>query len=90
MLKLKPSARAKRRYLLLKGNRKDIENSILEYVGIWGWAKAAPVFVKKSGENYVLAINRSETDKIIGSFAIYPEKIDVLKISGTLKGLGKK
>jgi RNase P/RNase MRP subunit POP5 len=89
MLKLKPSARMKRRYLLIDGNKEVIEKSILDYIGILGWAKASPKFVKKLGGNIVLAIDRKEIDKVRGAFAISADKISVLKVSGTLKGLGK-
>lgn len=92
MLKLKPSARISKRYLLLKGNKLDIEKAILDYVGILGWAKSNPTWVydkkKKSGK-LILAINRKEINNIRGAFAIAAENIDVLKVSGTLKGLTK-
>lgn len=89
MLKLKPSARSKKRYLLLKASKNDVEKAILDYVGILGWAKANPFFVKSSRGRSILAVERKELDKIRGAFAIYVDKIEVLKVSGTLKGLGK-
>ena len=46
--------------------------------------------MKKKEGTVVLAIERSEIDKVIGSFAIASDKIQVLKVSGTLKGLEKK
>ncbi len=87
MLKLKPSVRMNRRYLLIKGRKEDIEKAILDYVGILGWAKASPVFVKTKND-IVLAIDRKELDNIKGAFAIFPEKIQVVKVSETLKRLG--
>ncbi len=89
MLKLKPSARESKRYLLLKGEKDKIEKAILDYIGILGWTKANPFFVKKSKSNYILAVNRKEIDKIRGAFAITSDEIKVLKVSGTLKGLQK-
>ncbi|MCH7568559.1 MAG: hypothetical protein IIA87_04010 [Nanoarchaeota archaeon] len=89
MLKLKPSAKLRRRYLLISGRKDDTEKAILDYIGILGWAKAAPVFVKKKGANYILAVNRKEIDRIRGALALSSDKIRVLKVSGTLKGLGK-
>ena len=89
MLKLKPSARARKRYLLIQGKKENIEKAILDYVGILGYAKASPVFTKK-GENYVLTVNRREIDKIRGAFAISADKIKILKVSGTLKGIRKR
>ena len=64
MLKLKSSARESNRYLLIRGGRDEVEKAILDYVGILGWAKAAPHFVKKQGNNYILAVSRKEIDKI--------------------------
>ncbi len=90
MPKLKPSARSKKRYLSIKGNESSVKRAILEYVGILGYAKAAPVFVKKEKDKLVLAVERTEIDKVIGSFAISADKIQVLKVSGTLKGLEKR
>ena len=90
MLKLKSSARTSNRYLLINGRKEDIEKAILDYIGILGWAKAAPRFIKKSAKGCVLAVNRKEIDKIKGAFAIAAEKIQVLKVSGTLKSLSKK
>ncbi|PIN89612.1 hypothetical protein COU60_03305 [Candidatus Pacearchaeota archaeon CG10_big_fil_rev_8_21_14_0_10_34_76] len=89
MLKTKPSARIKRRYILLQGKKDSIEKSIIDYVGILGWAKAAPVFVKNRKNQTILAVNREEIDKVIGSFAVFADEIKVLRVSGTLKGLEK-
>ena len=90
MLKLKSSVRQNKRYLLIEGKKEEIEKAILDYVGILGYAKAAPIFVKKNKYSYVLAVNRKEIDRIRGAFAISSDKITVLKVSGTLKGLNKK
>lgn len=89
-LKIKPSAKINRRYLLIEAkNRSEIENTILEYVGILGWAKAAPKFVKTEGKKYILAIERKELTNIRAAFEASDKKINVLRVSGTLKGLKK-
>ena len=88
MLKpLKPSMREKKRYLYLNGNftRKQVEESILKYIGILGYAKACPQWIS----NNILAINRSEIDKIRASFAL-TNNIQVMRVSGTLKSLKSK
>ena len=90
MLKLKPSMKINRRYILLEVSKDKIEKVILEYLGILGWAKAAPVFVKRPGKRIVLAVNRKCLDDIKAALAISSEDIKVLKVSGTLKGLSKK
>jgi len=84
---LKASMRENKRYILFKGefSKEDVEKTILRYIGILGYAKASPTFVSKN----ILAVNRSELEKVKASFALSKE-IQISKISGTLKGLGKK
>ncbi|MFH1802146.1 MAG: hypothetical protein ABH864_01705 [archaeon] len=89
-LKIKPSAKINRRYLLIEAkNKKEIEEAILDYIGILGWAKAAPKFVQSNSKNYILAIDRSETTNIRAAFEAADKNIKTLKVSGTLKGLKK-
>ncbi|MEM3074558.1 MAG: hypothetical protein QW727_01295 [Candidatus Pacearchaeota archaeon] len=86
MKPLKPSMREKKRYLLIKGhkNKKEVEEAIMNYVGILGYAKASPMWIS----NNILAINTSELNNIRGSFVL-SKGIYVTKVSGTLKGLKK-
>ncbi|HLD37439.1 MAG TPA: hypothetical protein VJA86_02540 [Candidatus Nanoarchaeia archaeon] len=83
--RLKPSMREKKRYLLLEtgASRNEIEQAILDYVGVLGYAKAAPVFIKSN----IIAVNREEADKVRASFALGEKLIKIRKASGTLKGL---
>ena len=83
MKPLKPSMKENKRYLLLRGNfsKEEVEKAIMHYIGALGYAKASPIFISKD----ILAVNRSEVDKVKASFAISD-----IKVSGTLKGLGKK
>ncbi|MEK6928853.1 MAG: hypothetical protein AABW65_02780 [Nanoarchaeota archaeon] len=88
-LKLKPSARMNRRYLLLNGKDKNkIENSILEYIGILGWAKASPVFIDDGGRT-ILSVDRKEVNNIRAAFEASTDNVKILRISGTIKGLSK-
>lgn len=77
---IKPSQRENRRYLLAEGNRENIEKAILDYIGILGWAKASPIFVKN-----ILSISRKEVDNVRAALAV--AGIKVKRVSGTLKGL---
>jgi len=87
-LKLKSSARIKRRYILFSINSKEsIEKFILDYIGILGWAKASPIFIKSKSNKTVLAINRKELDNVKAAIELSDSNIKILKISGTLKGL---
>ena len=90
--KVKPSARIKRIYLLLEAkSRTEIEKAIVDYIGILGWAKASPIFVeggKKEGR-IVISLDRKEINNVRAAFETYADKIKVLRISGTIKGVTK-
>jgi len=85
MKPLKPSMKENKRYLLIKGKnlKENIEKSILEFVGKLGLSKTGLVWIKEN----IISVNRESVDIARASFVIYPEKIEVLKVSGTLKGL---
>lgn len=86
-LMLKPSARDKRRYFLVRATNATVEAAILEYIGILGFARAA----------YMKVNTKDFPDKLIGSClvkslddvraALAFAGIKVEKVSGTLKGL---
>ncbi len=87
-LKIKPSARTKKHHLLLEAkNKKEVEQTILEYIGILGWAKASPSFPPPKNGKIILSVNRKSVTEIRAAFEISKNKIKVLKVSGTLKGL---
>ena len=89
-LKIKPSARINRRYLLIESSgRNDIESVILDYLGILGWAKAAPIFVRGKSNRFILAVERKELSNIRAAFELSDKPIKVIKVSGTLRGLEK-
>ena len=91
-LKIKPSAKIKRRYILLEGSRQETEKVILDYIGILGWAKAGCIFVANvkglKKDQVVLAIDRKSLNDIRAAFEVSDSGIKVLMVSGTLKGLG--
>jgi hypothetical protein len=86
-LKLKPSARDKRRYFLVRASNADVEAAILEYIGVLGFAKAA----------YMKVVTRDFPGKLVGSCLVKSLEdvraslamagIGIEKVSGTLKGL---
>ena len=86
MKPLIPSHREKRRYLLLEGKnlKKNVPLAIKDFVGILGLSESSPVWIKEN----VVSVNRKSLDKVKASFAIFKEKINIKKVSGTLKGLG--
>ena len=87
MKPLKPSIREKKRYLLVKGDIKDIEKAILEGIGVLGMSKTGFGWIKTGKESAVISINREALNHVRASFAIWPKKIEVEKVSGTLRGL---
>lgn len=97
MKPLKPSHREHKRYLLISGsdaNPRVIEEAILGFVGILGYAKATPSFVKASEKNagkfrgkLVLAINRKELENIRASLVFSGKQVVIERVSGTIRGL---
>lgn len=89
-LKLKPSAKIKKRYLLLSApSKEEVEKAILDYLGILGWAKSSPTFVKTQNSKIILSLNRKSLNDIRAAFELSPSNIKILRVSGTLKGLMK-
>ena len=87
-LKLKPSARDKRRYLLINSNNDRIEKAILDYIGVLGFGKAGYMKVKSVGGKTVGSVVRKSLNEVVAGLGF--AKINVEKVSGTLKGLEKK
>lgn len=92
MKPLDPSKRENKRYLLVHGKnlKQNIEKAILEFTGILGMSKCGLSFIKTEKDSAIICVNRESVDLIRASLVVFPEKIEVLKISGTLKGLMKK
>lgn len=87
--KMSSSERMDRRHILLSVNDKNlIERILMDYLGILGLAKCSPVFAE-SKNGVVLSINRKEIDNVRAAFEFCKEEVEILKVSGTLKGLGK-
>ena len=91
-LKLKPAVKDKRRYLLIaEGDNKKIEKSILEYIGVLGFAKADYMKVRVGGKfsgKTVGAIQRGELENIRAALALGGIRVE--KVGETLRGLGAK
>ena len=89
MKPLKPSLKEKKRYLLIKGKNleENIPKAIKEFTGILGVSKTCLEFIEKSKDSIIICINRESLDLVRASLVLWPERIDVLRVSGTLKGL---
>lgn len=90
MKPLKPSHRENKRYLLVSGkdaSEKNIDESILKFAGILGYAKACPEIIKKNEKNIILMINREELEKIKASFILSGLDMRIGKVSGAINKL---
>lgn len=92
MKSLKPSMRENKRYLLVEGSnlRENIEKAILDFIGILGMSKAGLEFIKTEKNSAVISVNREAVDNIRASLVVWPEKMEVKRVSGTLRGLRGK
>ncbi len=92
MKSLKPSMRENKRYLLVTGKnlRTNIEKAILDFIGVFGMSKAGLGWIKTGKDSAVISINRGAVDLVRASLCVFPEKMAVKKVSGTLKGLSRK
>ena len=80
-LKLKPSARDKRRYLLISGGSNEkIEKVILDYIGILGFAKSAYVYVKKKNSKVVGSCLRENLNDVRAGLAMGGIKIEKVSV----------
>jgi RNase P/RNase MRP subunit POP5 len=88
---LKPSMREKKRYLLVSGRnlKENVEKAIFDFIGILGMSKAGLEWIKTGTDSAIIAVNRKSVEHVRASFAVFPEKIEVRRVSGTLKRLGR-
>ncbi|MBU2104437.1 MAG: Rpp14/Pop5 family protein [Nanoarchaeota archaeon] len=90
MKSLKPTMKENKRYLLVRGKVKDIEKAILDFIGILGMSKTGLSWIKSDSDSAIICVNRESVNSVRASLVIWPEKMEVLKVSGTLRGLGRK
>lgn len=93
MKPLIPSHKENKRYLLVQGKdlKENIEKAILEFSGVLGLKKCGLSFISAdlTKNSAIICINRESVNLVRASLAVFPEKIEVLRVSGTLKGLKK-
>lgn len=92
MKALKPSMREKKRYLLIKGKnpKENIEKSLKDFLGVLGMSKMGLGWIKTDKNSAIISINRKMVDNVRASLVVWPEKMTVERVSGTLKGLSRK
>lgn len=89
MKPLKPSMKENKRYLLVRGKnlKENVEKAVLEFVGVLGMSKTGLGWIKSSKDSAIISVNRESVNQVRASLAVWPEKMTVERISGTLKGL---
>ena len=92
MKSLKPSAKENKRYLLVRGKnlKQNVEKAILDFIGVLGMSKCGLSWIKSSANSAIICVNRESVDSVRASLCVWPEKMEVVKVSGTLKGLERK
>jgi RNase P/RNase MRP subunit POP5 len=92
MKSLIPSSKENKRYFLVAGKnlKENIEKAILEFSGILGMSKCGLSFIKSEDGKTIISVNREAVDLVRASIAVFPEKMEVLRVSGTLKKLSRK
>lgn len=87
------SHKENKRYLVVKGKnlKQNIEKAVLEFTGVLGLSKCGLSFIKSdsSANSAIICINREAVDLVRASLAVFSEKMEVVNVSGTLKGLEK-
>lgn len=81
--------RENKRYLLVEGEnlRGNIEKAILDFVGVLGMSKTGFSFIKENKDSAVISVNREMVDSVRASLCVAPKKMEVKRVSGTLKSL---
>ena len=84
--------RERKRYLLVSGKnlKENIPKAIKDFIGVFGMSKTSLSFIKSEKDFSVISINREMLDKVRASLCVWPEKMSVKKVSGTIKGLREK
>ena len=91
MKSLKPSMKENKRYLLIEGSelRKNVEMAIFEFIGVSGFSKTGLEFIKENKDSAIISVNREMVDSVRASLCVWPKKMEVKRVSGTLKSLRK-
>jgi len=96
MKALKPSHREHKRYLLISGKEASprvIEEAIVRFLGVLGYSKASPQFVKDNSGKHskegkiIISINRKELDNVRAALLFSGKEISVERVSGVIGGL---
>jgi len=92
MKPLKPSMRERKRYLLVSGKnlKENIPKAIKDFIGVLGMSKTSLIFIKSDKDSAVISVNRESLNHVRASLCVWPERMSVKKVGGTIKGLREK
>jgi RNase P/RNase MRP subunit POP5 len=92
MKSLKPSMRERKRYLLVRGEnlKTNVEKSINDFVGVLGMSKVGLRWIQHKGCQAIISVDRKMVDFVKASFCIYPERIEIKRVSGSLRKIKNK
>ncbi len=90
-LKLLPTLREKRHYLVIKPkealNEKElhekIDKAILDFIGIYGYAKAGVLFIELKRNYAIISITTKFVEPVKAALAL--SDLDCVGVSGTIK-----
>lgn len=86
-MKLPPSLKEKRHYIVTQGDEKEIKKILMSYLGIFNYAKAGPKIIK-SERNIIISINREFVDSAKTALAL--SGLRCTRVSGTLNKTGER
>lgn len=83
--RLLPSLKEKKHYLVLKTDKdfKEVENSVLEFIGTLGFAKSSVKFVLNEKDKLIISVNPKYVSKVKAGLAL--KRISCVGVSGTIK-----
>jgi len=92
--KLKKSMKERKRYVRLRVNKninlkEEVESLILDFSGVLGFSKVCLKWIKIEENESIISINRKGLELFKASLCLSKENIEILGVSGTLKGLKK-
>ena len=81
--------RENKRYLLVNGAnlKENIEKAILDFIGVLGMSKTGLSYITMNKNSAIICVNREAVNEIRASLCVWPNKMSVKKVSGTLRGL---
>jgi hypothetical protein len=88
-MKIKPSARIKKRHFLIDGNKSEIEKIISKYKGKAWFAEIKNREISEIAKGKLIITIDRKIEKKVRNDIEESDKVRAIRVSGTLKGLGR-